>query len=449
MPDGFTPTNAMVTEAERGLRWRDEFNRGGTEIGVARARDISNRRSLSLDTVKRMVNYFARHEVDKQGQGWSPGEDGYPSAGRIAWALWGGDPGRSWANNIADAQESKAMDMEEDEAIVSAAQNIINRDNVAANWNLGPGRASVDPEANPEYWGKLATIWSVSEAEARRQLCANCEYFDNSAPMQKLMEDIPLDALDEDGGGRGYCTKFDFICHNLRTCQAWEDKPYESEEKLVTNEMHHKSVTLTLKREPDTDGTFEGYASVFGVVDQGMDVVERGAFIKSLGSRKVKMLWQHDTSQIIGVWDEIHEDERGLFVRGRLLKEVEKGREAMALLRAGAIDSMSIGYRTIEAIPEGDGRVRKLTEVDLFEISLVTFPMLPDAKVTAVKSIENERDFEKWLRDAGYSRNEAKALTLHGFKGLRSPRDAGDEAATGGNKALIEAIRQLTEKFHV
>lgn len=92
------PTESMAAEAKRGLAWRDEFNRGGTAVGVARARDISNRVNLSDDTIGRMVSYFARHEVDKKGQGWSPGQDGYPSAGRIAWALWGGDPGKSWAD---------------------------------------------------------------------------------------------------------------------------------------------------------------------------------------------------------------------------------------------------------------------------------------------------------------------------------------------------------------
>ncbi len=155
-------------------------------------------------------------------------------------------------------------------------------------------------------------------------------------------------------------------------------------------------------------------------------------------------------SQPIGVWDEIYEDERGLFVRGRLLKEVEKGREAMALLRAGAIDSMSIGYRTMESMPEGDGRVRKLTEVDLFEISLVTFPMLPDAKVTAVKAIKTERDFERFLRDAGYSRSEATAIALHGFKAALKQRDAGeDEAVTEGLQPLLEKLAKLKESLNV
>lgn len=92
------PTEEMAAEAERGLAWRKEYNRGGTEVGVARARDISNRATLSPDTIGRMVSYFARHEVDKQAEGFSPGEKGYPSAGRIAWALWGGDAGKAWAN---------------------------------------------------------------------------------------------------------------------------------------------------------------------------------------------------------------------------------------------------------------------------------------------------------------------------------------------------------------
>ena len=95
----FKPTTGMAAEARRGLEWRKEYNRGGTAVGVARARDVANRTTLSPSTVKRMHSFFSRHEVDKQGQGFSPGEDGYPSAGRIAWALWGGDPGQSWARN--------------------------------------------------------------------------------------------------------------------------------------------------------------------------------------------------------------------------------------------------------------------------------------------------------------------------------------------------------------
>jgi hypothetical protein len=95
--DSFKPTAGMIAEAEKGLEWREKFKRGGTSIGVARARDISNGKNLSEDTVKRMHSFFSRHEVDKKGEGFQQGEDGFPSAGRIAWALWGGDAGQVWA----------------------------------------------------------------------------------------------------------------------------------------------------------------------------------------------------------------------------------------------------------------------------------------------------------------------------------------------------------------
>ncbi|PZQ51647.1 MAG: HK97 family phage prohead protease [Rhodovulum sulfidophilum] len=129
-----------------------------------------------------------------------------------------------------------------------------------------------------------------------------------------------------------------------------------------------------------------GYASLFGAVDQGGDVVAAGAYGRSLtrlaaAGGKVKMLWQHDPAQPIGVWDDVREDGRGLFVRGRILTEVRAGQEALALLRAGAIDGLSIGYRTITAEKRTGGRL--LHEVELWEVSLVTFPMLPGARASA------------------------------------------------------------------
>jgi len=107
------PTQEMADEAQQGLEWREEFGRGGTEVGVARARDLKNRVNLSIQTIKRMYSYFSRHEVDKQGQGFYSGDDGYPSAGRIAWALWGGDPGFAWTKRkIKEIEkEEKSINM--------------------------------------------------------------------------------------------------------------------------------------------------------------------------------------------------------------------------------------------------------------------------------------------------------------------------------------------------
>ncbi|SDY08521.1 HK97 family phage prohead protease [Citreimonas salinaria] len=131
----------------------------------------------------------------------------------------------------------------------------------------------------------------------------------------------------------------------------------------------------------------EGYASLFGACDQGGDVVARGAYAASLKrlsaeNRAVKMLWQHDPAQPIGIWDEVREDERGLYVKGRLLDTVERGREAAALIEAGAIDGLSIGYRTVRARKNEKG-LRVLSELELWEVSLVTFPMLPSARVAS------------------------------------------------------------------
>jgi uncharacterized protein len=144
-----------------------------------------------------------------------------------------------------------------------------------------------------------------------------------------------------------------------------------------------------------SDGTLiEGYASVFGQRDQGGDVVRKGAYTASLkalagAGRRVKMLWQHDPGQPIGVWDEVREDATGLWVKGHILPDVARGREAAALLAAGAIDGLSIGYRTVKAERDGKGQ-RLLSELELWEVSLVTFPMLPEARVSAKAEAADE-----------------------------------------------------------
>jgi HK97 family phage prohead protease len=136
-------------------------------------------------------------------------------------------------------------------------------------------------------------------------------------------------------------------------------------------------------------GVFEGYASLFGVADLGKDVVAPGAFNASLarrGVRGVRMLWQHDPAEPIGRWLAIAEDSRGLFVRGRLNLAVARAREIHALMKEGAIDGLSIGFRAERARHDRTSGLRRLERLDLWEISLVTFPMLPGARVEAVKA---------------------------------------------------------------
>ncbi|KQZ02570.1 peptidase U35 [Pseudolabrys sp. Root1462] len=142
------------------------------------------------------------------------------------------------------------------------------------------------------------------------------------------------------------------------------------------------------------DGTVEGYASLFGAIDQAHDMVMRGAFAQTLRQRpvqRVPMLFQHDPAEPVGVWLELREDHRGLYARGRLIPEVARGRELLALLRAGAIDGLSIGFRTVKGRIDPRTRVRSLIAVDLWEISIVTFPLLAGARVHAVKDASSRR----------------------------------------------------------
>jgi HK97 family phage prohead protease len=202
-----------------------------------------------------------------------------------------------------------------------------------------------------------------------------------------------------------------------------------------------KAIAVEVKA--DDQGRIEGYASRFGEKDRGGDIVVKGAYAESVSRQKPKMLWQHDPAQPIGVWDEASEDDSGLYVRGRVLSTVEKGREALALIGAGAIDGMSIGYRTVDADRASDGS-RLLKRLELWEVSLVTFPMLESARIDTIKAAEmTPREMERLLtRDAGLSRTVAKALMGGGMSAVKAMREAGDS----GLSEIAQLMRETYGK---
>lgn len=204
--------------------------------------------------------------------------------------------------------------------------------------------------------------------------------------------------------------------------------------------MEFKHLSLDLKS--DGEGVIEGYGSVFDVVDKGGDIVVAGAFAPALQSgRKIRMLWQHDPGAPIGVWDDVAEDGNGLRVKGRILTSIEDGRRAHELVKAGAVDGLSIGYRTLRSM-DRNGK-RAILEADLWEVSLVTFPMNEMARVDAVKASDmSEREFERLLtRDAGLSRSVAHRLMAGGYDAIKAMRDAGDGAEELA--ALLRARAEL------
>jgi HK97 family phage prohead protease len=198
----------------------------------------------------------------------------------------------------------------------------------------------------------------------------------------------------------------------------------------------NSAVPLDSKAVSDT-GVIEGYASVFGNVDSYGEIVEPGAFVDSLvkskrEGRKIKLLWQHDPHQPIGVWDDLAEDSKGLWVKGRLFKDtVPKAAEAYSLLKEGALDGLSIGYRTLKAEPKASKPgVMSLLKLDLLENSVVTFAANDRARVEVVKSIldggnmPTVREFEGLLRDAGFSKSKAAAIAAGAMPHLRGEPEA-------------------------
>ncbi len=218
-------------------------------------------------------------------------------------------------------------------------------------------------------------------------------------------------------------------------------------------EMKTLDFPFELTKELTEEGTFEGYGSVFDVLDSDTEVVDPGAFTETLVKRagKIKLLWQHSSHDPIGVWLELLEDARGLLVKGKLAIKASFPRDVYELLKIGALDGLSIGFRTIKAVMDEDDRVRHLVELELWEVSLVTFPANAQATVAAVKDeafrltlagmagdVETERQFEGFLRDAGFSNSRSKAITAVGF------RNAGRDGAAS---ELSQALSRATENI--
>ena len=195
--------------------------------------------------------------------------------------------------------------------------------------------------------------------------------------------------------------------------------------------MNKKDLSFEIKAVSD-DGLFSGYASVFDNVDSYGDIVRKGAFVESISEWEAKgkmppILWNHDPSDPIGVYTKMQEDDKGLFVEGRLLiDDVPRARQTHALMKAGVIDGLSIGYRVKEYLYNVDEEVTDLIKLSLREVSIVTFPANPETRIEAVKSrldageLPTLPEFEKFLREAGFSKSQATAIAGHGLRKLLS-----------------------------
>lgn len=213
--------------------------------------------------------------------------------------------------------------------------------------------------------------------------------------------------------------------------------------------LQSRNVALELRAVGD-DGSVEGYGSVFNVKDNYDDVIAPGSFTGSLAEHKSEgtmpaMLWQHNCDEPIGIWTEMVEDAKGLKIKGKLALDTTRGKEAYALLKLGALNGLSIGFRTKQSTYDRETEIRTLTEIDLWEVSLVTFPANEKARVTNVKTATDDvvapKDAERILRDAGFSKAEATAFVSR----LMRMGEERSESADSTAQALRAANRFLDQ----
>lgn len=324
MMASYKPTAGMVEEAERGLAWRREHGRGGTEVGIARARDISNGKNLSEDTVKRMYSYFSRHEVDKQGEGFSPGEDGYPSNGRIAWSLWGGDAGYSFSRRIAEQLKKD----EDERSIVTSA---------------------TDEEAMSE---ELETrhIVNVEETDETVTIVYAKEHD------EEKVEEVAVEAEE----------RFDRSALTFRAAE------------VEGSDDKSRRVRMSLSSEMPVERSFG--MEVLEHTDKAVDM-------SRLGSGHSPLLLDHDMTKQIGVVETAYLDssDRKLRAVVRFGKSA-LAREVYDDVKDGIRSNVSIGYVVRNMVAEGANGTVRVNDWQPYEASIVSVPA--DAGVGVNRSAE-------------------------------------------------------------
>lgn len=423
-----TPTDGMASEAQKGLDWRKEGFDGGTPVGLARARQLVNKQELSPSTVRRMHSFFSRHEVDKQGEGFKPGEPGFPSNGRVAWALWGGDAGQTWArakSATLDRLEGKTIDYTKEFSDEFGAScpaptyddelNLANHLTCIQEANLGPPNPE---DSSDEYWKERAAEWLVSDVEARTRQCHNCEYYNNTPKIMDCISNSGLKASDlpvepawtDVSAPSGYCVKFDITCTSTRTCSEWEKKefimPDDLEEEDDTSEdmpLMSLSMNKTFKldsaiksvKEAEGELKITGYAST-SAMDRSCDRILPTAWTKG-GLKNFKtnpiLLFNHNYDKPIGRVVEMGTDSKGLQIKGVISKSAG---DVYNLVKEGVLSTFSVGFliKDAEYDKQVDGLVVK--DAELLEVSVVSVPCNQDATFSVAKSFDNQDDYLKF-----------------------------------------------------
>ena len=497
----YKPTEAMKEDAQRGLEWRREFGRGGTAVGIARARDIVNDKELSEDTVIRMYSFFSRHEVDKQAEGFNQGEDGYPSNGRIAWALWGGDAGFRWSKNIRDRLEKEDRGIREitdavreglrnkvkdhNEKVGNAATKRTNLRTLSAVFNRGIGAYKTNPESvrpnvtEPEQWAYARVnsfLYALRNGKFRSGKHDTDLLPKGHAMSSKRGEDM-ADDLFEELEERHIIdiqqTDNEIIITYAKIHDDDNDDGEMQEERFSREEMskrYHYMDKEDKAIDPDTRRVKVGVSSEEPVERSfGLEVIDHTKASMSLdflNSGRAPLLLDHDMEKQIGVVERVELDEDAR----RLRAEVRFGKSGLASevfddVTDGIRQNISVGYRI-------DGRINRDDDPEDYyrvattpmEISIVsvpadqsnlvgvgrsvpakpkTQPSMED--VTMTEEVKNDINLDAVKAEAvkAARKNDAEILQI---AAKHNKRDLGNEAIASGMSVdtfrgqLLEAI---------
>jgi len=380
-----TPTDGMAKEAQKALDWRKDGFDGGTPVGLARARQLVNKQELSPSTVRRMHSFFSRHEVDKQGEGFSPGEPGFPSNGRVAWALWGGDPGQTWArakSETLDRLEGKSLDYtkeysedEDEDGLEDVHETAGPKDLKLGDfveWNSSGGKAMGRIEHIMRE-GTLGIPDSSFSIDATKE--------DPAALIRIYKDEVETDTL---------------VGHRFSTLTKVNRKGIENvpapEENSVNKIFKLDSSIKDMHEDSDGELIIAGYAST-NSIDRSADRILSTAWTKG-GLKNFQtnpiLLFNHNYDKPIGKVVEILTDNTGLKIKGIISKSAG---DIHNLVKEGVLSTFSVGFliKDAEYDKSVDGLIVK--DAELLEVSVVSIPCNQDATFSVAKSFDSQSDY--------------------------------------------------------
>ena len=421
----YSPPAGVAEAAKRALKWISEGKAGSgfTAVGRARAVQLASGRDVSADTVNRMLSYFARHEVDKQATGFNNGEDGFPSAGRVAWDAWGGDAGESWVNGL-DESQNRDVAVEGDKIDVRQMEGAV--------------LTELQDKAYSLKGDALETIAKLAET-----VYELCEMVDELAvtspelPSEDVVEEVaPMDLVDVEVDATRFVEPTQVI--ELHERGERVEKGIESRQYIQDLEIRAEGDGMTLR----------GYAAVFNSPSQPLPFIESiqpGAFRDSLKSRNdIKLLWNHDTSIVLGSTRagtlRMVEDAKGLFIEADL-PDTQAGRDAAYLIKRGDVNAFSFGFR----IPVGGDEwpspnQRILKRVNIHEASVVAYAAYTSTEGTA--SVRSINDLAVKIAELA----EIRGVSAEELTDALLALEAGQELTERQGELLTETLGKVLQK---